>query len=64
MEGQYMEGREVGREEGRAEGLTEGLAKGLAKGIQSVAKTMKNAGKSIDEITAMTGLDRSVIEAL
>ena len=56
MEGQYMEGREVGRAEGRTEGR--------AEGIQLVAKTMKNAGKSIEEIAAMTGLDRSVIEAL
>ena len=45
-------------------GEIRGLAKGREEGIQSVAKTMKNAGKSIDEITAMTGLDRSVIEAL
>ena len=63
-----IRGRAEGREEGLAEGLAkgreEGLAKGLAKGIQSVAKTMKNAGKSIEEIAAMTGLDRQVIEEL
>ena len=62
------EGRKEGRKEGLAEGLAkgreEGLAKGLAEGIQSVAKTMKNAGKSIEEIAAMTGLDRQVIEEL
>ena len=63
-----IRGRAEGREEGLAEGLAkgreEGLAKGLAKGIRSVAKTMKNAGKSIEEIAAMTGLDRQVIEEL
>ena len=61
-------GLEEGLAKGRTKGLEEGLAKGrtegLAEGIQSVAKTMKNAGKSIDEIAAMTGLDRSVIETL
>ena len=29
-----------------------------------MAKTMKNAGKSIEEIAAMTGLERQVIEEL
>ena len=57
-------GRTEGLAEGLAKGRTKGLEEGLAKGIQSVAKTMKNAGKSIDEIAAMTGLDRSIIEAL
>ena len=67
-----VRGRAEGRKEGRKEGLAEGLAKGReegrakghAEGIQSVAKTMKNAGKSIEEIAAMTGLDRQVIEEL
>ena len=57
-------GRTEGLAEGLAKGRTKGLEEGLAKGIQSVAKTMKNAGKSIEEIAAMTGLDRSIIEAL
>ena len=41
-----------------------GEIRGREEGIRSVAKTMKNAGKSIEEIAAMTGLDRQVIEEL
>ena len=45
-------------------GEIRGRAEGREEGIRSVAMTMKNAGKSIEEIAAMTGLDHCIIEEL
>ncbi|MEO0455980.1 MAG: Rpn family recombination-promoting nuclease/putative transposase [Cyanobacteria bacterium P01_A01_bin.114] len=50
------EGRQEGIQEGRQEGLQVGLAQGKEKGIQQVARQMKAAGMSLEEIAKYTGL--------
>ncbi len=56
MEGQFAQGELKGRAEGRAEGRVEG--------ILSIARKMKQRGKSISEIAEMTDLSPDEIEKL
>ncbi len=65
---------DTAHEEGRAEGLEEGLARGLEEGLSrgreegqmmerlAMARKMHEAGISIEQITALTGIDRNKIE--
>ena len=65
---------DTAHEEGRAEGLEEGLARGLEQGLNrgreegqmmerlAMARKMHEAGISIEQITALTGIDRNKIE--
>ena len=65
---------DTAHEEGRAEGLEEGLARGLEEGLNrgreegqmmerlAMARKMHEAGISIEQITALTGIDRNKIE--
>ena len=64
----FDEGREEGLEAGRAEGLEAGRAEGLeagrAEGIGIVARTMKQQGMALEEISKLTGLSVEDIDAL
>jgi predicted transposase/invertase (TIGR01784 family) len=61
----YVEqGREEGREQGREEGRGEGREEGREQGIQEVAKSMKQAGLSVEEIARYTGLSETEIDSL
>ena len=57
---------DTAHEEGRAEGLEEGLARGREEGQMmerlAMARKMHEAGISIEQITALTGIDRNKIE--
>ena len=48
--------------DGKDEGKAEGFAEGSAKALRQVASNMKQAGKSVEEIMQMTGLDAAAIE--
>ena len=56
----YAEKR--GKAEGKAEGIAEGKAEGIAEGKAEVARSMKQAGMSVEMIAKYTGLDAQVIE--
>lgn len=60
--------REEGRLEGREEGLEEGIEKGREEGMnlqrQEIARSMKQAGESLEKIMAYTGLRKEEIERL
>ena len=72
----YDKGEAMGIEKGRAEGIAEGRAEGIAegraegeaigvgKGILQVARSMKQAGMSSDQIAQMTGLAIENVEGL
>ena len=52
------------RQEGKEEGLQEGLVRGREEGVRGVAKQMKGAGVSVEDIANYTGLSREAIESL
>ena len=62
------EGMEKGLAQGREEGLTEGLAKGREEGrttaLVQVARNMKAAGMSTENIVSATGLSVEQIESI
>lgn len=58
------EGKKEGREEGRKKGIQEGRQEGYHDGIAEVAKKMKSAGMSVEEIVELTGLQAIEIEKL
>ncbi|MFV0346258.1 MAG: Rpn family recombination-promoting nuclease/putative transposase [Bacteroidales bacterium] len=58
------EGREEGRAEGRAEGREEGVDIGLVKGFKQIVDYMESQGRSLGEISEMTGLSIDEIEKL
>lgn len=68
MEAKYEEGfgkgLKQGHEEGHKEGLKEGIAKGEKKGVLQVAKTMKEKGMSLYDISDMTNLTIEEIKEL
>ncbi len=53
-----------GKEEGIKEGEVKGIQKGIQKGIITVAINMLSAGKSVEEVSEMTGLSIQEIEKL
>ena len=63
-----IKGKTEGRAEGRTEGLAEGKAKGLAEGRAEVktaiAKSLKDSGMDLQDISKHTGLTVAEIEAL
>ena len=60
------EGRAEGIAEGRAEGIAEGRAEGIAEGSREkaleIAKSLKQMGMSIDDISRIVGLDSDLLE--
>ncbi|MBD5207223.1 MAG: hypothetical protein HDS79_02995 [Bacteroidales bacterium] len=46
------------------EAVSQGMAQGMAQGIEKIARRMKEAGKSIEEIQSLTGLDIDQIHSL
>ena len=52
------------KEEGHAEGLAEGHVKGIAENKKETAKKMLEKGISIQDISEITGLSLSGIQAL
>ena len=52
------------KEEGHAEGLAEGHVKGIAENKKETAKKMLEKGISIQDISEITGLSLSEIQAL
>ncbi len=56
--------REEGLQEGKQEGRQVGLQEGIERGVQNVAKTMLEAGYSVEEIAKITGLSLGEIENL
>jgi hypothetical protein len=60
----YEEGREEGLEKGREEGREEGLEKGHTEKALEIARKMKNAGRSLSEITEFTGLPAETIKKI
>lgn len=60
----FAEGEAKGLVKGRAEGRAEGLAEGEAKGIEKVARKMLQRGKTIDEVSELTGLPTDLLRQL
>jgi predicted transposase/invertase (TIGR01784 family) len=56
--------RETGYAVGRAEGHAEGHAEGKMESTLEIARKMKNAGRSINEITEFTGLPKETVERM
>lgn len=59
-----LEGRAEGLEEGRAEGRAEGLEEGRLEGRLAVARQLKAAGMSDDQIATLAGIDISEVRKL
>lgn len=68
MEKGMEKGRVIGREEGIAEGIEIGMSKGREEGryegMRLAARKMKERGFDIENISLITGLTKSEIEAL
>ena len=60
----YFSTMKTAVDKGRAEGRAEARAEGRAEGILSIARKMKQRGKSISEIAEMTDLSLDEIEKL
>jgi predicted transposase/invertase (TIGR01784 family) len=64
----YLLGHDDGVEEGMKEGMEEGIKRGIKKGINQrnieLAKSMKSAGISIEQIIKFTGLDIDIVNKL
>lgn len=58
------EGRAEGKVEGKIEGLAEGKAEGLVEGKIEVARSLKEMGLSLEQISKATGLSKDDIEKL
>ena len=58
------EARETGHAEGRAEGQIEGRAEGQTEKALEIARKMKDAGISLEQISAITGLSFETIQGL
>lgn len=59
-----VEGRAQGIAEGRAQGIAEGRAEGRADGIKQIAKKMRTAGQSLEEISQLTGISLDELKQL
>ena len=59
-------GLEIGIAEGRAEGIAEGRAEGRAEGSREkaieIARSLKDMGMSIDDISNLVGIDSDLLE--
>ena len=60
----WIEGRAEGRAEGKTEGRAEGKAEGLVEGKIEVARSLKEMGLSLEQISKATGLSKDDIEKL
>ena len=56
--------KQYGIAKGKAAGFADGRASGFADGIKEVAKTLKENGMDIQEISKLTGLSKEEIENL
>jgi flagellar biosynthesis/type III secretory pathway protein FliH len=64
MEKGREEGIEKGREEGIEKGREEGIEKGREQGVRVVAKNMLTRGMSVDDVAAITGMERNMLTDL
>ncbi|MEL7123222.1 MAG: hypothetical protein AAFO07_27485 [Bacteroidota bacterium] len=63
-DGLYLKGLEKGKKEGREEGIEQGLEQGALLTMNSIVYRCLKLGRSIEEITAITGLDIEQVQTM